>query len=197
MGHIAKADGRVTERAIQAARTTMEYLQLSEREIAYAIELFTDGKRADFPLDAVLCQLHALCRDRQDLRRAFIQMQIQAALWAGALNATSRRLLQRMCRALDLRTYELVCIEALLRLRSSSAAPRVPQRVTAAYALLAVPATASDTEVVKAYRRLMNQHHPDKLMARDASPVAVAAAQEKTRRIRRAYEIVRDARGLK
>src|SRR6187200_1638222 len=57
MGHLAKADGRVTEREINAARGIMSSLKLSPTQTQEAIGLFTVGKRADFNLDPELLGL--------------------------------------------------------------------------------------------------------------------------------------------
>lgn len=201
MGHLAKADGRVSEEEIRAARAMMQELRLGEREIKFAIELFNSGKAQDFPLEATLQRLYATCRDRPDLRRMFVQIQLQAALWGEALNAASRKVLARVCEALGVSAYDLVQMEALLRMQRSTreppeARPRV-DRVAQAYAVLGVSNAATDAEVVKAYRRLMNQNHPDKLHAKGLPESMMKVAEEKTRQIRAAYEVLREARGMK
>lgn len=200
MGHVAKADGRVSEEEIRAARAMMHELRLGEREIRFAIQLFTEGKEQSFPLDTMLQQLHALCRDRPDLRRMFVQIQLQAALWGDAMNPAGRRVLSRVCGALGVSAYDLVQMEALLRMQKSSRRPE-PQpavdRVAQAYAVLGVTNSASDGEVIKAYRRLMNQNHPDKLHAKGLPESMMKVAEEKTRQIRAAYELLRDARGMR
>ena len=66
-----------------------------------------------------------------------------------------------------------------------------------AYRVLGLAAEASDSDAKLAYRRLMNQHHPDKLRARGMPDSMIPVAEEKTREIRAAWEIVRAARGLK
>jgi DnaJ like chaperone protein len=200
MGHLAKADGRVSESEIRAARAIMSELRLGEREVQLAIELFTDGKAADFPLEETLRTLHRLCGDRSDLRRMFVQIQLQAALWGDSLDGAGRKVLKRICNALDLSAYELVQMEALLRMqRARGGAERAPaaDRVAEAHDVLGVPRTASDKEVVKAYRRLMNQNHPDKLHAKGLPESMMRMAEEKTRQIRAAYELIRGARGMK
>jgi DnaJ like chaperone protein len=200
MGHVAKADGRVSEDEIRAARAMMGELKLGEREVQLAIELFTQGKARDFPLEATLEKLHELCRERPDLCRMFIQIQLQAALWSGNLHPEARRVLSRACAALDVSAYELVQMEALLRMQRASphaAAQPAVDRLTEAYAVLGVSHTASDADVTKAYRRLMNQNHPDKLHAKGLPESMMRMAEEKTRQIRAAYERVRDARGMK
>lgn len=201
MGHVAKADGRVSEEEIRAARAMMSELRLGEREIRFAIDLFTEGKGPEFPLDAVLQQLYRACRNRPDLCRMFIQIQLQAALWGGGLHPAARRVLSRVCGALDISAYELVQMEALLRMqqsaRQSQDAHGKVDRIGQAYEVLGLNAKVSDAEVTKAYRRLMNQNHPDKLHAKGLPESMMKVAEEKTRQIRAAYEVLREARGMK
>lgn len=202
MGHLAKADGRVSEEEIRAARSMMLELRLAEREIKYAIELFTQGKAPDFPLETTLSQLYGLCRDQPEVRRMFMQIQLQAALWGGALNPAGRRVMARVCEALGVSAYELVQMEALLRMQNATRQPDAEARrkvdpVAQAYEVLGVARTATDAEVTKAYRRLMSQNHPDKLHAKGLPESMMKVAEEKTRQILAAYEVVRGARGMK
>jgi DnaJ like chaperone protein len=201
MGHIAKADGRVSEEEIRAARAMMDELRLGEREVQLAIELYRDGKARDFPLEPALRHLHRLCRNRPDLCRMFVQIQLQAALWGGSFNPASREVLARVCATIGVSAYEVVQMEALLRMQQSArqppnARPRV-DRVAQAYEVLGIGRSATDSEVTKAYRRLMNQNHPDKLVAKGLPESMMKLAEEKTRQIRAAYEVLRDARGMK
>jgi DnaJ like chaperone protein len=71
------------------------------------------------------------------------------------------------------------------------------ERLAAAYATLGVAATEEDAAVTRAYRRQMSQNHPDKLAASGLPPAMMEVAKEKTQRIREAWEIIRDARGLR
>jgi DnaJ like chaperone protein len=200
MGHLAKADGRVSEDEIRAARAMMSEFRLGEREVELAIELFTQGKARDFPLESLLRELRRVCRQRPDLCRMFVQIQLQTALWGGSLNPAGREVLARICSALGVSAYEVVQMEALLRMQQASRRPEVRpavDRVAEAYEVLGVARTASDAEVTKAYRRLMNQNHPDKLVARGLPESMMKVAEEKTRQILAAYELVREARGMK
>lgn len=201
MGHLAKADGRVSEDEIRAARAIMSELRLGEREVQLAMQLFGEGKSREFPLEAVLRQLRSMCRNRPDLCRMFVQIQLQTALWGASLNTAGRQVLARVCSAIGVSAYEVVQMEALLRMQQTSRQP--PQarpavdRVAAAYAVLGVERTATDREVTRAYRRLMSQNHPDKLVAKGLPESMMKLAEEKTRQIRAAYELVRDARGMR
>lgn len=200
MGHLAKADGRVSEDEIRAARAMMSEFRLGEREVQLAIELFTQGKRRDFPLEALLQELRQACRNRPDLCRMFVQIQLQTALWGGSLNDAGREVLARVCAVVGVSAYEVVQMEALLRMQQASRRPDARpavDRVAQAYAVLGVQPSASDSEMTKAYRRLMNQNHPDKLLAKGLPESMMKVAEEKTRQIRAAYELLRAARGMK
>jgi DnaJ like chaperone protein len=43
----------------------------------------------------------------------------------------------------------------------------------------------------------MNRNHPDKLFAKGLPESMMKLAEEKTRQIRAAYELIREARGMK
>jgi DnaJ like chaperone protein len=121
-------------------------------------------------------------------------------LWGGSLNTPGREVLARICAVLGVSAYEVVQMEALLRMQQASRRPEVRpavDRVAEAYEVLAVSRNASDAEVTKAYRRLMNQNHPDKLVAKGLPESMMKVAEEKTRQIRAAYELLREARGMK
>lgn len=201
MGHIAKADGRVSEDEIRAARAMMGEFQLGEREVQLAIEMFTRGKASDFPLETTLRRLRRQLVDRPDVVRMFIQIQLQTALWSGSLHNAARQVLARVAASLGVSAYEVVQMEALLRMQQSARQPPEARptvdKLAQAYEVLGVTREATDAEVTKAYRRLMNQNHPDKLVARGLPESMMKVAEEKTRQVRAAYEVVREARAMR
>jgi DnaJ like chaperone protein len=197
MGHVAKADGHVSEDEIRAARAMMSELRLELEQIQLAIDFFTEGKSRDFPLVQTLEELSAVTRGRPELKRMFVQIQMQTALRAGSLHSPARKVISKVCRALEISTFELVQIEALLRMQPSGSQTRPNDRLTQAYQVLGVASGASDAEVTKAYRRLMNQNHPDKLVAKGLPESMMSMAAEKTRQIRAAYELVCAVRGMR
>jgi DnaJ like chaperone protein len=48
----------------------------------------------------------------------------------------------------------------------------------------------------KAYRKMMSQNHPDKLVAQGLPPEMIKLATEKTQKIQAAYEQICTARGV-
>ncbi len=210
MGHVAKSDGRVTELEIDAARDAMRRFSLTEADRLRAIELFSAGKQTDFPLEDTLTHLRQLAGNQPDLYRLFVQIQLEAAIRGNGLGERPRVVLQRICRALGVSSLEFASLEAMLRMhaggyspggRSSSqgsgSGPPSSARLADAYEVLGVPASSADAAVTKAFRRLMSQNHPDKLVAQGLPESMIAAAHERTQRILEAYELVKNHRGIK
>lgn len=203
MGHLAKADGRVSPEEIKAARGIMHELRLGERDVERAIGYFTDGKRPDYALEARVAQLRRLTGGRSDLMRTFVHIQLKAALWGNGIDSAARGVLQRVGGGLGVSTFELLQLEAILRMQKAAGAaagnaPAAPgQRTAEAYQVLGIERRATDAEVTRAYRRLMSQNHPDKLVARGLPESMMRVAQERTAQIRAAYETIREARGMR
>jgi DnaJ like chaperone protein len=202
MGRIAKADGHVSETEIRAARAVMHHMRLSAVQVQEAIRLFTEGKSREYPVFEAVERLRRMTPRRHDLHRAFMEIQMQAMLAGDSMNAASRDVLWDVAQALRISRVELAQIEALIRLhqaRSDSRGPAQPARTDlgAAFRVLGVTPDASEKEIKTAYRRLMNQHHPDKLKARGMPESMIPVAEEKTREIRAAYDAVRHSRGMR
>jgi DnaJ like chaperone protein len=158
MGHAAKADGRVTA---QESTPRARACRLAERtDVRRAIDLYTDGKSADFALDEVLGELRATAAGRDDLCRLFVQIQLEAALQGGGLNPASRAVFARMCSALGVSAIEFAALEAMLRMRGQAGpgpARTQSDRLADAYQVLGVRPDAADAEVTLAYRRQVSQ----------------------------------------
>jgi DnaJ like chaperone protein len=199
MGHLAKVDGRVSEAEIQAARLVMRQMRLQPVEVRRAIELFNSGKEANFPVDAQVERLRRAAGVQPELLRVFLELQMDLALAKGAITSPERELLTRIADRLGVGRIELAHMEAMLRSRRSfrQRAGRPQDSLEKAYEVIGVPATASDQEVKTAYRRLMNQHHPDKQMARGLPESMLEIAKERTREILAAYEVIRERRGIR
>jgi DnaJ like chaperone protein len=198
MGRVAKIDGRVSEDEVRVARRIMQGMRLSDEQVQYAIEHFTRGKSAAYPLESRLTALAEQLGGRDDLARAFVQIQLQAAIGAGSVGADKRQVLWRVASAIGVSRAELAQIEAIVRGSASGGGqPTSAQSLQAAYRVLGVSAEASNDDVKTAYRRLMNQHHPDKLVARGLPESMIGVAEQKTHEVRTAYERIKTQRGFK
>lgn len=223
-GHIAKAKGRVTEEDIQLARNLMGTLKLDNVNQQLAQRAFTLGKESSFPLRQVIREFREACGQRQDLLRFFVEVQMQAALQDGKLDANEQQILFAMADAIGMSKIQfeqmLAMVAAAQRFRSGyyryeqqgssqqnnqhsqghyggyqsqSNGPTLED----AYKVLGVSTNDDQTTVKRAYRKLMNEHHPDKLVAKGLPPEMMEVAKEKAQQIQAAYDLINKMKGWK
>jgi DnaJ like chaperone protein len=189
MGHVAKADGQVSQAEIAAARNIMAQMQLSAEQRKAAIRFFDQGKTEDFPLEAILRQFKKECHGRRNLIQMFVEIQISTALSDGKLDASEKRIIYTIGEILGFARSQ---IDHLFNIASGAQASVSDSLTpTQAYKILGVSKDSSGAEIKKAYRRLMSQHHPDKLVSKGLPDEMIALATEKTQEIRKAYDLVK------
>jgi len=193
MGALCKADGRVTDDEIRVAERFFSRLALSREQRQTAQQAFRRGKADGFDLDAELAGLRAVAGRSPALLQFFVEVQLSAITADGVVHPEEHALFVRIARELGMSEADLERLEAMLR--GSTGAESGPDRLEAAYATLGVDPETEDAEVKKAYRRMMSQHHPDKLAARGLPDSMRPVAEEKTREIRKAFETIREQRG--
>jgi DnaJ like chaperone protein len=203
MGYAAKADGRVSEAEIDAARRVMQEFRLGPEHVAEAIDCFRRGKAPQYDADAALAELLQRFGRGHDLLYVFAEIQVRAALVGNGLNAAAAAALGRVAQALGISAGEFARLAAVLRFQfAAGPAPGATAEPAAnnlqeVYRELEIESSASDSEVRKAYRRQMSRHHPDKLVANGLPESMAEFAKEKTQRIQKAYELISAARGMR
>ena len=224
LGHLAKAKGRVTEEDIQNARNLMAHLNLDAKAQQEAQKAFTLGKEADFPLRNVISEFREACARRQDLLRFFIQVQITAAIQDGELDAQEQQVLFTIAETMGISRMQfeqmLSMIMAAQQFSRGGFHQQYSQQsdysqssysqggysgyqqsrqssVDAAYKVLGVTANDDQNTVKRAYRKLMNENHPDKLAAKGLPDEMMELAKEKTQQIQAAYDLICKQKGWK
>lgn len=192
LGYIAKADGRVSHREIRTAEDIMRHLDLDELQRAEAIEYFRQGKQPDFNWQAALQQLKQKCLFQPSLLKTFLEFQLQMGQANGQISSASRHALENVFHFLGVR---LNFSQSEQSYRSQSTYRSQRSSLGDAYSVLGVSANASQGDVKKAYRRLMSENHPDKLIAKGVPESMIKLATEKTQKIKQAYEDICRAKG--
>ncbi len=201
LGQVAKADGQVSEAEIRAARKLMHTLKLGVSDTRYAMDQFRRGKEPSFQWPEAVQSYFSGLRNRAETKTLMIQLLLGTAIDASALNQKARSRIWQISQALGISRVEIAQLEAVIRAQrsfSQSSEGRVDKdRLASAYALLGVDPAASDRDVKKAYRRLMSKHHPDKIAGEKPSQSVLEKAGQKTQKIIKAYELIRQRRGLR
>jgi DnaJ like chaperone protein len=198
MGALCKADKVVTRDEIKAVEQVFDMLNLNSAQRDQAKAAFSRGKQADFDLDATVDQFARISHGRGPLLQLFLQVQCLAIAADGRIDPAERRMLSRIVGRLGLTERDLAQIEALLRTATGrpSASSRVPtaDRLADAYTALGVTPQSTDAEIKRAYRKLISKNHPDKLAARGLPDSMRAVAEERSREINSAYDLIKAAR---
>jgi DnaJ like chaperone protein len=201
MGHLCKADGRVSEAEIAMASKVMQRMALNQTQRRRAMEQFRAGKEPAFVLGDTLTKLRNDCGKAPMLLHMFVDVQLSAALADGDLTPQEDTTLRFICVRLGIpapiyeQSLNAARIEAGLRGGAGGQRGVAKSMNEDDYAVLGVSANAADAEIKQAYRRLISQHHPDKLAAEGVSAEMLRLANEKTLRVRQAYERIQSMRG--
>ena len=198
MGHLAKADGHVSVDEIRAYQECHRHSDL----LRFFVEIQLEAALADGALNTN--EKHVLLLICQKLHFSSEEFErLWARQWASQSfhdwfstqfdpNARSREYHSA-------RGYHTGGASAGSYSRNQGRQTYTTPQPTVgdAYGVLGIASTATIAEIKKAYRRLMNQHHPDKLASRGLPEGMVKMAKEKTQQIRAAYDLVREARGFR
>ena len=205
LGQISKVDGRVTKAEIEAAENLMQRLQLTEKERQAAIRFFQQGKQADFDLHGTLQEFARHSKLRFELRIMFMELLLEAAVSDGKLSVGEDAILERVRTVLKIPINVFI---AMLRAREAEPQPQYQQRhskpavnrgqtLSQAYAALGLTGEATAQEVKKAYRKLVSQYHPDKLMSQGLPDEVMEMAKRRVREINTAYDKIKVTREIK
>lgn len=214
MGHLTKSKGRVTEADIQVANLLMDRMNLHGEARTAAQHAFRVGKSDDYPLREKMRQLRSVCFGRFDLIRMFLEIQLQAAFADGSLHPNERQVLYVIAEELGISRGQFDQFLSMIEggrqfgggawhgqqggysqggYQQTSNGPTVED----ACKVLGVSSTDDSVTIKRAYRKLMGEHHPDKLVAKGLPPEMMEMAKQKAQEIQAAYDLIKREKGFK
>jgi len=181
LAKMARADGHVSQEEIAVAQRFMRHeLGLDAEAERFAVRVFRAAKDAPTPFEEFAAQFADLFRGEVEMREAMLDVLVRMALADGSLHDDERHLLERAAGIFDL---SLDRFEHVLGRRHAN--------FDRHYHTLGVEPGAPMEEVKRAYRRLVTEVHPDKVMARGMPEEFVKVAQERFHEVQNAYEAIR------
>ncbi len=198
MGALCKADNVVTRDEINTVEQVFRMFNLQGEQRDQAKAAFNRGKQAGFDLDAAVDEFARISRGRGPLLQLFLQLQCMAIAADGRIDPAEHAMLVHIARRLGLDEADVSQLEALLR--AGTAGPSAPggrppkDKLADAYTALDVTPETDAAAIKRAYRKLISQNHPDKLAARGLPESMRAVAEERSREINSAYDLIKSAR---
>ena len=198
MGKLAKADGRVSEEEIAHAEEFIQKLGMTAEHRQLAISWFKKGSDPAFDIEPVLMRFNAVCGHTRNLKDMLLVYLIVMAHADGHFHPAEDELLTAMAGRLG---YGPEAFKHLLNmvLNQSHFGGQQADPAAAlddAYKALGVTKDSSDAEVKRAWRKLMSQYHPDKLMGQGVPEDMIKMATEQAKEIQLAYDLVKKHRNM-
>lgn len=196
LGRLARIDGPVSEANINMTHRVMKQLDLTQAQQRLAIRLFNEGKQHDFDTDALLDRFFRLARNRVSVLQIFMEIQVQVAVADSILSDGEQKFLRRIAHRLDIsdavysRIEERVCNKLGITLKKAALSVSNIVSLADACREIGVSRWADKKEIKTAYRKKLSEFHPDKLIARGASDVDVAFANQKLMQVKQAYDLI-------
>ena len=205
MGYIDDLVARPHHQIYDTLNNVAARMNLSDEVFQEAADLYCEGMSSEFNLNKVILPFYAACHSQKFLLENFLEMQLRAAFDGSSLHPDKRQALLDICHALELteedfdRIFDAVKAEYHSNKNGDQSVAFYSDssvNLDDAYNMLNISSNASNDEIKKAYRRLTNMHHPDKLIAKGLPEEMLKLSENKTREIRMAYERIRELRNF-
>ena len=198
MGKLAKADGHVSQDEIEHVEQFMQKLGMTAEHRAQAIALFNRGADPAFDIEPILKKFMAVCGHTKNLKQMLLVYLIVIALADRHFHPAEEALLAYIAGRLGYgqaefrQLLDMVLNQTHFAGGQASAAAALDD----AYKALGVTKDSTDAEIKRAYRKLMSQYHPDKLIGQGMPEDMIAIATEQAKEIQLAHDLIKKSRNI-
>lgn len=178
---VIKADGKVNQRELDYVRQYFVSTYGKDRANAIFRTFNEINKKHEISAQRICAYLKQ--RTRYEVRLQLLHFLFGIAQADGSVSAPEVNKLSDIAGFLGLGRQDFESIKAMFI-----------KSVDNAYKILEIDKTATDAEVKKAYRAMAKKYHPDRVNTQDEA--IKKGAEEKFKRVQKAYEEIQAERGL-
>ena len=182
---MAKADGKVTRDEVDAFKTLFH---IPANEVANVAKIFDRAKTSTAGYELYAQQVATLFPHEPQVLEELLGTLLHRAKADGVIHPAEMDYLWHVAQIFG---FDRATFERLIATHGTAPGEASP------YEILGVARDAQDTEVKSAYRKLIHENHPDKLMAQGLPQEFIDLANEKMAAINAAYDTIKKERGFK
>ncbi|HBK70550.1 MAG TPA: molecular chaperone DjlA [Flavobacteriaceae bacterium] len=188
---VIKSDGKVNQRELDFVRSNFISMY-GKVKADNAFKLFNGIMKEKISTRQVCVQIRQHMSHASRLQLLHFLFGIAKA--DGAVSYVELQVIKKISVYLYISNRDFESIRAMFSTSSSRSNGSNNYTSSTAYKILEITKKATNTEVKKAYRKLVKKHHPDKL--RHLGEEYQKGAEEKFRQIQKAYEQIQKERGM-
>ena len=198
MGKLAKADGRVSEDEIAHVEVLIQKFGMTAEHRIQAIALFKRGTDPAFDIESTCARFMSVCGQTKHLRQVLLVYLIVMALADGHIHPAEEAVLVDIAARLgyDQATFRHLMDMVLNQSHFAGGKPSTAAALDDAYKALGVTKDNTDQEIKRAYRKLISQYHPDKLIGQGLPEDMIAMATEQAKEIQLAHDLIKQSRNI-
>jgi DnaJ like chaperone protein len=201
MGKLAKADGQVSQEEIDHVEALMQKLGMTAGHRTQAIALFKRGTEPAFDLESTYSRFMSVCGHTKHLKQVLLVYLIVTALADGHIHQAEKAMLADIATRLGYNQAEFSQLIDMVLNQSHFAGGQASGANSAAalddaYKALGVTKDSTDQEIKRAYRKLISQYHPDKLIGQGLPEDMIAMATEQAKEIQLAHDLIQKSRNI-
>ena len=198
MGKLAKADGVVSQDEIAHVEQFMQKLGMTAEHRMQAIAWFKQGANPEFDINPTCKRFMAICGQTKNLKQVLLVYLIVMALADGHFHPAEEALLAGIASRLgyDQAAFKQMLDMVLNQSHFTGGQANAAAALDDAYKALGVTKDSTDQEIKRAYRKLMSQYHPDKLIGQGVPEDMIAMATEQAKEIQLAHDLIKKNRNI-
>jgi len=198
MGKLAKADGQISQDEIDHVEQFIQKLGMTTEHRTQAIAWFKKGADQAFEIEPTYQRFMSICGQTKDLKQVLLVYLIVTALADGYFHPAEEALLAEISSHLgyDKTAFKQLFDMVLNQSHFGAHQTNPAEALDDAYKALGVTKDSTDQEIKRAYRKLMSQYHPDKLMGQGVPEDMIAVATEQAKEIQLAYDLIKKNRNI-
>jgi DnaJ like chaperone protein len=185
LGKLAKADGQITREEGEMVVSFLDEMRVQGEERQFAIRVFNEAKNSRYNAQDFARQFAGMTQGQHDLRSSMMDMLFQIAMADGEYHPQEEQMIESIAAILGIGGAELDAFRS-----------RYIGNTDNAYAVLGLSSDADDETVKSAYRQLVHEYHPDRIISQGMPQEFVEYATQRFQEIQTAWDQIKRQRNL-